>query len=154
MPGAHEFRAMSKADFRTANRADFRPTWAEIDTSAFSRNIDAITQRLPDRARLIAVLKANAYGHGATVLAWVCESKRVAMIGVAMLEEALTLRHIGITVPILVFGPLDARGIDVAVDNDITVGITGPEELAAACEVARDREVHVHLTLDTGKIGR
>src|SRR5947207_15348711 len=105
MPGAPEFpsvsktdlRSADKADFRTANqadyraaaKADFRPTWAEIDTSAFSRNIDAITQRLPDRARLIAVLKANAYGHGATVLAWACESKRVAMIGVALLEEAL-----------------------------------------------------------------
>ena len=84
------------------------------------------------------------------VLAGVCESKRVAMIAVAMLEEALTLRRIGITVPILVFGPLGARGIGVAVDNDITVGVTGPEELAAACEVARDREVHVHLKLDTG----
>src|SRR5438874_8197379 len=126
MPGAPEFPAVSKADlrtadqadFRTADKADFRPTWVEIDTSAFSRNIDAITQRLPDRARLIAVLKANAYGHGATVLAWVCESKRVAMIGVALLEEALTLRRIGITVPILVFGPLDGRGIGVAVDND------------------------------------
>jgi alanine racemase len=150
MPGVPEFRAVSKAESRAAEKADYRPTWAEIDTSAFSRNIDAITQRLPDRARLIAVLKANAYGHGATVLAWVCESKRVAMIAVAMLEEALTLRRIGITVPILVFGPLDARGIDVAVDNDITVGITGPEELEATCEVARDREVHVHLKLDTG----
>jgi alanine racemase len=129
---------------------EFRPTWAEIDTSAFSRNIDAIAQRLPDRARVVAVLKANAYGHGATVLAWICESKRVAMIAVALLEEALTLRRIGITVPILVLGPLDARAIEVAVDNDITIGVPGPEELAAACEVARDRDVHIHLKLDSG----
>src|SRR5438105_8791004 len=113
MPEAPEFRAVSNEDFQAANQADYRPTWAEIDTSALSRNIDAITQRLPDRSRLIAVLKANAYGHGATVLAGVCESKRVAMIAVAMLEEALTMRRIGITVPILVFAPLDARGIAV-----------------------------------------
>jgi len=74
----------------------------------------------------------------------------VAMIAVAMLEEALTLRRIGITTPILVFGPLDARGVRDAIENDITPGVPGPEELAAACEVARDRDVHIHLKLDSG----
>ena len=129
---------------------EFRPTWAEIDTSAFARNIDAITRTLPERSRLIAVLKGNAYGHGATVLAWICESKRVAMIAVALLEEAIVLRRIGITLPLLVLGPLDARSIATAMDDDIIIGITGPEELAAACEVARDRDVHAHLKLDSG----
>jgi alanine racemase len=129
---------------------EYRPTVATIDTSAFARNIDAITGRLPDRSRLIAVLKANAYGHGATVLAWICESKRVAMIAVALLEEAIVLRRIGITLPILVFGPLDVRGVRDAIDMDITPGVPGPEELAAACEVARDRDVHIHLKLDSG----
>jgi alanine racemase len=129
---------------------EFRPTWADIDTSAFSRNIDAIVRGLPDRSRLIAVLKGNAYGHGANVLAWICEAKKVAMIGVALLEEAITLRRIGITVPILVFGPLGVRGIQVALDNKITIGVAGPEELAAACEVARDRDVRIHLKFDTG----
>ena len=129
---------------------EFRPTYAEIDTSAFARNVDTIVRKLPARSRLIAVLKANAYGHGATVLAWICESKRVAMIGTALLEEAITLRRVGITVPLLVFGPLDKKGIITATDEDITVGVTGPEELAAACEVARDRDVVIHLKLDSG----
>jgi len=53
-------------------------------------------------------------------------------------------------VPLLVFGPLDARGVATALDNDITPGVPGPEELAAACEVARDRDVHIHLKLDSG----
>jgi len=129
---------------------DFRHTYAEIDTSAFARNIDAIQRTLPERSRLIAVLKGNAYGHGATVLAWFAESKRVAMIATALLEESITLRRIGITTPLLVLGPLDARSIAVAVDEDITIGITGPEELAAACEVARDRDVIAHVKLDSG----
>src|ERR1043166_6757506 len=128
---------------------EFRPTYATIDTGAFARNIDAMQRALPPRSRLIAVLKANAYGHGATVLAWVCESKRVAMIATALLEESIVLRRIGITTPLLVLGPLDARGIATAMDDDITVGITGPEELAAACEVAKDRDVDIHLKFDS-----
>jgi len=129
---------------------EYRHTYATIDTAAFSRNIETVTRLLPERSRLIAVLKANAYGHGATVLSWICESKGVAMIAVALLEEALTLRRIGITTPILVFGPLDARGVRDAIENDITPGVPGPEELAAACEVARDRDVPIHLKLDSG----
>src|ERR1043166_342123 len=121
----------------------FRPTWAEVDTAAFSRNIDAIVRRLPDRARLVAVLKGNAYGHGAVELARVCDPERVAMVAVALLEEALQLRRAGITLPIMVFGPLAERGIVAAVENDIILGVPGPEELAIVCEVARWRDVHV-----------
>jgi alanine racemase len=128
----------------------FRPTWAEVDTGAFSRNIDAIVRRLPERARLVAVLKGNAYGHGAVELARVCDADRVAMIAVAILEEALQLRRAGISLPIMVFGPVDQRAIVAAVENDITLGVPGPEELALACEVARSRDVHVHLKLDSG----
>src|SRR5437764_13232801 len=104
----------------------FRPTWVEVDTSAFSRNIDAIVGRLPERARLIAVLKANAYGHGAIELARVCDPRRVAMIAVAMLEEALQLRRAGITLPIIVFGPVDARGNVAAAQQHIGLRAPGP----------------------------
>ena len=95
----------------------FRPTWAEVDTAAFSRNSDAVVRMLPERARLIAVLKANAYAHGAVELARVCDPERVAMIAVALLEEALQLRRAGITLPVIVFGPVDARGIVAAIEN-------------------------------------
>src|SRR5689334_21997496 len=128
----------------------FRPTWAEVDTAVFSRNIDAILRRLPERARLIAVLKGNAYGHGAVELARVCDPERVAMIAVALIEEALQLRRAGITLPVMVFGPLDTRAIAAGSENDITLGVPGPEELALACEVAQSRDVHVHLKLDSG----
>lgn len=128
----------------------FRPTWAEVDTGVFSHNIDAIVGRLPARARLVAVLKGNAYGHGAVELARVCDADRVAMIAVALLEEALHLRRAGISLPIMVFGPVGERAIVAAVENDITLGVPGPEELALACEVAQSRDVHVHLKLDSG----
>jgi len=73
---------------------DLRPTWVEIDREAFSRNVDAIVRRLPDGSRLIAVLKADAYGHGAIELARRCRPDRVAMIATALLEESLELRDV------------------------------------------------------------
>ena len=127
-----------------------RPTRAEIDSAAFGRNIDAINARLPRGSRLIAVMKANAYGHGAAELARQCTPERVAMIAVVMLEEALELRRAGVALPILVLGPLTERQVSVAAENAITIGIPGPEELEAAARVARERDVDIHLKLDSG----
>jgi alanine racemase len=126
-----------------------RPTWASIDGDAFARNIAALASRVGE-SRLIAVMKADAYGHGAVELAKRCTPGNVAMIAVVMLEEALELRRAGITLPILILGPLSAAQIAVAVEHDFALGIPGPEELAAAAEVARDRGVHIHLELETG----
>src|SRR4051812_27878625 len=131
-----------------SGRPEFRPTRADIDLGAFSRNIDTVAARLPNGARLVAVLKANAYGHGAIETARRCDPDRVAMIAVALLEEALELRRAGITLPLFVFGSTTA--IDVALDNDITLGVVGPEELSVVCEVARHRDVGIHLKLDSG----
>ena len=76
--------------------SETRPTWAEIDLRAFDRNVAAIASRLPPGTRLIALLKADGYGHGAVELARRCKPEQVAMIGVALLEEALELRRAGI----------------------------------------------------------
>src|SRR2546428_967947 len=129
---------------------DFRPTWAEIDLAAFARNVDAIVARLPPGSRLIAVLKANAYGHGAVELAKKCRAERVAMIATALLEESVELRNAGIDLPLLRLGPLTESQISIALDHRITLGVVGPEELDGACRVARDRDVAIHLKLDTG----
>src|ERR1043166_545903 len=102
---------------------DLRPTWATIDLGAFRRNLDAISRLLPERSRLIAVLKANAYGHGAVELARECDPGRVAMIAVALLEEAMELRDAGITLPILVFGSLTRAQIVAATEQNIVFGI-------------------------------
>ena len=129
---------------------DFRPTWAEIDLDAFSRNVDSVVNRLPSRSRLIAVLKADAYGHGAVETAKRCRADRVAMIATALLEEALALRTAGIETPLLVLGPLTEPQIPMALDHQVTIGVIGPEELDRVCRVARDRDVTIHLKLDTG----
>jgi len=129
---------------------DLRPTWADINLGAFTRNVDAVVRTLPQGSRLIAVLKADAYGHGAVELAKRCAPDRVAMIATALLEESLELRRAGISLPLLVLGPLSAEQIVVARDHDITVGVIGPEELESACNVAKHRDLTIHLKLDSG----
>src|SRR5438874_663717 len=110
-------------------RRDRRPTWAEVDLGAFESNVEGIARSLPAASRLIAVLKANGYGHGAVELARRCTPDRVAMIAVALLEEALELRRAGIALPLLVLGPLTREQIVAALDANVTFGVIGPEEL-------------------------
>ncbi len=129
---------------------DLRPTWAEIDLAAFTRNVEAIAKRLPKGSQLIAVLKANAYGHGAVELAKRCRPDRVAMIATALLEESLELRQSGIELPLLLLGPLNEKQVPIALDHRVTIGVVGPEELQSVCRVARDRDVAIHLKLDSG----
>ncbi len=127
-----------------------RPTWAEIDLRAFDANVDAIVARLPERTKLIAVLKADAYGHGAVELARRCSPEKVAMIGTALLEEAIELRRAGIALPILVLGPMNASQIRRALELDLTPGVPGPEELEVVVDVAKERDVAIHLKIDSG----
>jgi alanine racemase len=129
---------------------ELRPTWVEIDLDRFAQNVDVIARSLPEGSRLVAVIKADGYGHGAVESARRLTPDRVAMIAVSLLEEALELRRAGITLPVLVLGPLTSAQITIALDNDVTIGVIGPEELAAVCAVAREREVSIHLKLDSG----
>jgi alanine racemase len=127
-----------------------RPTYAVIDLDRFERNVDVIARSLPAGARLVTVLKADAYGHGAVEVAKRLTSDRVAMIAVSLLEEALELRHTGIDLPLLVLGPVTREQVVLALENRIIIGVIGPEELDDVCDIARERDVAIHLKLDSG----
>src|SRR5688500_3650589 len=90
-----------------------RPTWVEIDLDAFDANVSLLESLLPAGSRLIPVLKANAYGHGAVPLARRL-ADRVSMMATVMMEEAFELRDAGIATPLLVLGPTTANQIDAA----------------------------------------
>ncbi|HEU5163680.1 MAG TPA: alanine racemase [Thermoanaerobaculia bacterium] len=128
-----------------------RPTFAEIDLEAFDRNLQAIAASLPAESKMLAVLKADAYGHGALELARRCK-ETAAGIAVALLEEALELREGGIALPILILGPLTAPQFDVVFEKKFTPGIIGPEELEAFAARARATswKGEIHLKLDSG----
>jgi alanine racemase len=130
--------------------SEFRGTYAEIDLRAFDRNVEALASGLPSGTRLVALLKADAYGHGAVELARRCTPAKVAMIGVALLEEGLELRRAGITLPILVLGALNEAQVRLALEHHLTPGVPGPEALACVARVARDHDVAIHLKLDSG----
>src|SRR5699024_8943117 len=99
----------------------FRSTWAEVELNAIAHNIGEMKKRLPEHCGIIAVVKANAYGHGAVEVAKTALESGAKMLAVALLEEALTLREANITAPILVFGRVLPQDVPVAVQHDITL---------------------------------
>jgi alanine racemase len=78
--------------------------WAEIDLAALRHNIAAVRRVLEPRTRILAVAKADAYGHGALPIAWTALESGCAMIGVGDSTEAVQLREGGISGPILILG--------------------------------------------------
>src|ERR1043166_544981 len=78
-----------------------RPTWAEIDLQQLASNFNRVKQRVGTTARIMAVVKANAYGHGAVQCARRLAAEGADWFGVALPEEAIELRHAGTTQPVL-----------------------------------------------------
>ena len=132
----------------------FRPTWAEISLDAVKHNIKAFRNVLPNSTRIMAVVKANAYGHGAVQVSVEAIRAGAEYLGVASLDEALQLRDAGITAPIFVLGYTPPSGIEPAVDNDITIAIYSEDVLKAiedrASVVDKPKPLKVHIKLDTG----
>jgi alanine racemase len=133
-------------------REDTRPTAAEVDLDAIRDNVAVIRNRLAPRTRLMAVVKADGYGHGAEAVARAAIGAGAAALGVALPEEGALLREAGITHPILVLGatlppqwPLLVRfRLETVVSDAATArGI-------AAVARAAGQSVGVHLKIDTG----
>lgn len=130
----------------------YRPTFAEIDLDAYSRNIAAVQGRLPVGSRIIAVVKAGGYGHGTVELARRCAVGGVAMVAVALLEEAIEISSARIDIPILILGALTPPQIEVAARSGYAMAVVGPESLRDVCDVSArtGRRCKVHLNLDSG----
>ena len=122
--------------------------WAEIDRSALVHNIGQLTELLPSGCELMAVVKANAYGHGDVLTAQVCMSSGVRDFAVATLEEGIRLRRAGIQGEILILGwtpPEQARLLARWRLSQAVVSRTYAEELNNSAH-----RVKVHLAVDTG----
>lgn len=130
----------------------YRPTWVEISLDAICHNVAAFRRALPAGIRLMAVIKANAYGHGAVEIAREAERCGIDYLGVAFLDEALQLREAGIRAPLFVLGYTPPRGLDLAAEHDIAIGLYDDRVLAAIAEGAsrRAKPLKVHIKIDTG----
>jgi len=126
--------------------------WAEIDLAALQRNLKLIRASLPPRMRYVAVVKADAYGHGLHQAAAHLMHAGADLFAVANLTEAAALRELGPGWPILVLSPLLPGEESALVDSEITATLSSAEELQRfeRAGAAADRPVSVHLKIDTG----
>jgi alanine racemase len=126
--------------------------WAEIDLAALRHNIGVIRRALEPRTKIMAVAKADAYGHGALPIAWTALESGCAMVGVGDSGEALHLREGGIPGPILILGAIVEEEIHKVVQYDISVTVHSSDLLPLLNQEARrrNRKLRVHLKIDTG----
>ncbi|HEY1763831.1 MAG TPA: alanine racemase [Opitutaceae bacterium] len=126
--------------------------WAEIDLAALERNLRHIRASLPPHIRYVAVVKADAYGHGLQHVAARLMHAGADLFAVANIAEAAQLRELGPGWPILVLSPLLPEEDRYAVDYDLAVAVSTAEEVARLDAAGRKagRPVAVHLKIDTG----
>jgi alanine racemase len=135
----------------------YRPTWVEISLDALQHNLQGFKRVLPEGIATMAVVKADAYGHGAVGVSKEAIACGVDYLGVAFLDEALELRNAGITAPILVLGHTPPEGLEIAWQHNITLNIYRREVLDALKELRiteifddGSKKLKVHIKLDTG----
>jgi alanine racemase len=133
-----------------ANGDSVRATWAEVNLGRLSRNLQAIRAHVAP-ARVMIIVKANAYGHGLAEVA-----KQLGpladYIGVAVLEEGIFLRELGVKAPILVLGGIWGNQVPQYLQHDLTLTASSVERLEQIDGVADRMGVmaKVHLKIDTG----
>lgn len=129
----------------------YHRTQAAIDLDALEYNYNSVRSKLPDGVKLLGVIKADAYGHGAVEVGRFLEHK-CDFFGVACIEEAVELKKADITTPILVLGHVSAVDYDTVVKYDIRVPIFSLADAKAlsAEAVKQNKTVPFHFALDTG----
>jgi len=129
-----------------------RPTWVEIDLSAIGNNTRRLKSLVGPRVRLLATLKADAYGHGALKVARTVLHNGASMLGVATVSEAAPLRNAGISAPILVFGYVPLWQMREAVRLNLTVTLYALESARALSRaaLALGQIMKIHVKIDTG----
>ena len=126
-------------------------TWIEVHLGRICRNLDKIREKAGGNTLVMAVVKANAYGHGMIPVAKDLEGK-VDFFGVASLKEASLLRERGISTPLLIFGRLSPDEIPISLAMNLTLTVSSLEEAKAISEigVGLSRRAKVHVKVDTG----
>ncbi|MNO77001.1 Alanine racemase [compost metagenome] len=132
---------------------NYRATIAEINLDHLHANYQAFRAVLPDDMKILACVKANAYGHGAVEVAKELIKAGADYLSVAFLDEALELRRAGISTPILILGYIPPEAIVTAWENDITITLFTQGVLDAIRQLPTQcisRPLKVHIKIDTG----
>jgi alanine racemase len=128
------------------------PVWATVDLDAIAYNVAAIKRHVGDRVIVMAVVKANAYGHGLEPVARAALESGAAWLAVNRLGEGMALRRAGIDAPILVMGYTPTAGATTAVAHDLRLTVTSlplAKALSAATTLG-GKSLPIHVKVDTG----
>lgn len=129
-----------------------RDAWVEVNLEYLAQNVKLIKNLVNPDVKLLAVVKADAYGHGAVMVAPTMLASGVDMLGVASIDEGLNLRDANINCDILVLGAVPVWAFESAVENNISISIFSQEHIFA-CKQAYARtgeKVRAHIKIDTG----
>jgi len=127
-----------------------RSTWLEIDLERIRSNYHVIRGLIPQRTRILCVVKDDAYGHGAVRVAQVLQEEGADWFALATLEEALSLRQAGIDGRMLVFGYVPPSGVSIAIEQGITLSVPNDDVARELVEAVAAKHLTVHLKVDTG----
>jgi len=129
-----------------------RPTWAEIDLDALAANFNIVKDRVGPQVNVMAVVKANAYGHGAVECARRLEAEGTDWFGVALPEEGIELRNAGISKPILCLAGFWSGQATAVIERNLVPVVYRLDMIEAFDRAARDRGIvaDVHVKIDTG----
>ncbi|WP_040205653.1 alanine racemase [Neobacillus jeddahensis] len=129
----------------------YRDTWVEVDLDCITDNVNSVKELLPHEVAIIAVVKANAYGHGDVQVAETALAAGAVYLAVAFMDEAIALRKKGINAPILVLGATRPDDVHLAAQFNITLTVFQEEWLQKAKEyLGADDRVSVHIKIDSG----
>ncbi len=130
---------------------EYRRIYAKIDLDALEHNFSLIKSKLPDGTRLMPIIKADAYGHGAVEVAKFLEG-RCSAFGLAVLDEAIELRHAGITTPMLLLGYTAPEQYGIAIENNVSLTVFDLYDARILDSVAAKlgKKAKVHIAVDTG----
>ncbi|GAB2484160.1 alanine racemase [Alkalibacterium psychrotolerans] len=130
----------------------YRYTKAEIDLDKVSFNYKQMKQHITEGTKIMSVIKADAYGHGAVEIGRHLETLDTDYLAVAVLDEAMELREAGIRLPILLLSPIEPDTIPTAIENDIAITVYSLDSARAVNHYAKQTEktVKVHVKIDSG----
>ena len=136
-----------------------RDAWVEVNLANIEHNIKSLKAFLSSndkseisKTKFLAVVKADAYGHGSAMTAPTLAASGVDMLGVASVDEGIQLRDSGVTIPILVLGAAPLWTYVSAIENDIQLSVFTDEHIKAclsACDKL-NKKAFVHVKVDTG----
>jgi alanine racemase len=130
----------------------YRNTWLEINLDAIAHNVAEMKKRLTNNEKIIAVIKANAYGHGDVQTAKTALESGADYLAVAFLDEAISIRNKEIDAPTIIFGAVAANHVMTMAELNLTATVYNKKWLVEAKQILQEKnsKIKIHIKIDSG----